>query len=85
MTRTKIVKQIAALYMTKTLKNNNIVKTRLLLRKHENGNANSNTKRKSKRAYTKMHKMPKHNVKSNNCEKLKNLRRNKPSENQVEP
>ncbi|XBJ23538.1 hypothetical protein VPH35_001661 [Triticum aestivum] len=42
-------------------------------------------KRKSERVYTKMHKMPRHNVKNNNCEKLKHLRRNKPSEIQVEP
>ena len=78
MPRAKIIKQTAVRYMKITLKNNDIVKTKLPLRKHENGNANANTKRKSERAYTNMHKMPKHNVKSNNCEKLKHLRRNNP-------
>ena len=29
--------------------------------------------------------MPRHNVKSNNCEMLKHLRRNKPSKIQVKP
>ena len=81
--RAKIVKKTATLYTTTTLKND-IVKTKLPLRKHENGNANANTKRKSERAYTKMHKMPKHNVKNNNDVKLKHLRCNVPYENQVE-
>ena len=85
MLRAKIVKQTATLYMTTTLKNNGIVKTKLPLHKHENGNGNANTKRKSERVSTKKHKMPRHNVKSNNCEKLKHLRCNKPSKNQVEP
>ena len=41
---------------------------------------------KSKRecVYTKMHKMPRHNAKNNNYVKLKHLRRNVPSEIQVE-
>ena len=81
--RAKIVKKTATLYTTTTLKNNDIVKTKLPLRKHENGNDNANTKRKSERVYTKKHKMPRHNVKSNNCKMLKHLRSNKPSENQV--
>ena len=67
-----------------TLKSNGTVKTKLLLRKHENGNANANKKRKRERDYTKMHKMPRHNVKNNNYMKLKHLRRNMPSEIQVE-
>ena len=47
------------------------MKTKLLLRKHKNGNAYANNKRKSERANTKMHKMSKHNVKNNNYAKLK--------------
>ena len=85
MPRTKIVKPTATLYTTTTRKNNDIVKTKLPLRKHENDNDNANTKRKSERVYTKKHKMPRHNVKSNNCEKFKHLRHNVPFENQVEP
>ena len=75
----QIFKQTAILYMTTTLKNNDIVKTKLPLRKHENNNDNANTKGKSERVYTKKHKMPRHNVKRNNCENIKHLRRNKPS------
>ena len=41
-------------------------------------------KRKSERAYTKLHKMPRHNAKNNNSVKLKHLRRNVPSKIQVE-
>ena len=77
MPRVKTVKLTAILYTTPTLKSINIVKTKLLLRKHENGNANAIKKRKSERVYTKMHKMPRHNVKNNNSVTLKHLRRNK--------
>ena len=42
-------------------------------------------KRKSERVYTKMHKMPRHNVTNNNFVKPKHLRRNVPFEIQVEP
>ena len=65
-------------------KNNDIVKTKLLLRKHKNGNTNANQKRKSKCDNTKMRKTPRHNVKNNNDYQLKHLRRNVPSEIQVE-
>ena len=85
MPRAKIVKKTATLYTTTTLKNNDIVKTKLPLRKHENGNDNANMKRKSERVYTKLHKMPRHNAKNNNSVKLKHLRRNKTYEIQVEP
>lgn len=89
--RAKIVKRTAILYTTTALKskfmckNIDTVKTKLLLRKHKNGNANTNTKRKSEHDNNKMHKMPRHNVKNNNYEKLKHLRHNVPSEIQVEP
>ena len=42
-------------------------------------------KRKNARVYTKMHKMPRHNVKNNNSMTLKNLRRNKLYVIRVEP
>ena len=42
-------------------------------------------KRKSERVYTKMLKMPRHNVKNNNSVTLKHLRRNKLYAIQVEP
>ena len=42
-------------------------------------------KRKSKRVYTKMLKMPRHNVKNNNSVTLKHLRRNKLYAIRVEP
>ena len=70
--------------MTTPLKRNDIVKTKLLLRKHENDNANAKTKRKSEGDNIKTHKMPRHNVKRNDCQMLKHLRRNKPSKIQVE-
>ena len=79
---TKTVKKTAILCTTTTLKNKfahkniGITKTKLNLRKHKNGNTWDN-KRKSERDYTKKHKMPRHNVKNNNYEKLKHLRRNK--------
>ena len=85
MPRVKIVKQAAILYTTPTLKSIDTVKTKLLSRKHKNSNAYANNKRKSKRANTKMHKMPRHNAKNNNSMKLKHLRRNMPSKIQVEP
>ena len=77
--------------MTSTLKsklvrkNIYIVKTKLLSHKHKNGNVYANKNKRSERANTKMHKMPRHNVKNNNSVKLKHLRRNVPSEIQVEP
>ncbi|XBH62693.1 hypothetical protein VPH35_116853 [Triticum aestivum] len=82
MPRVKIVKQTAILYTTTTLKSKlmrkhtDIVKTKLLSRKHKNGNDNANEKRKSECAYTKMHKMPRHNAKNNYYVKLEHLRRN---------
>ena len=91
MPRVKILKQTTILYTTSTLKsklarkNIDTVKTKLPSRKHKNGNAYANNKRKSERANTKMHKMPRHNAKDNNYVKLKHLRRNVPSEIQVEP
>ncbi|XBI17725.1 hypothetical protein VPH35_059702 [Triticum aestivum] len=87
--RVKIVKQIAILYTTTTLKSNfvrrkiDIVKTKLLSRKHKNGNANE--KKRSECNNTKMHKIPRHNTKNNNYVKFKHLRRNVPSEIQIEP
>ena len=42
-------------------------------------------KRKSARVYTKMHKMPRHNVKNNNSVMLKHLRHNELYAIQVEP
>ncbi|XBH55572.1 hypothetical protein VPH35_077636 [Triticum aestivum] len=89
--RVKIVKQTEILYTTTTLKskltrkNIDTVKTKLLSCKHKNGNVNANNTRKSVRDNTKMHKMPRHNAKNNNYVKLKHLRRNVPSEIQVEP
>ncbi|XBI10148.1 hypothetical protein VPH35_137503 [Triticum aestivum] len=89
--RAKTVKQTVILYTTTTLKskfarkNIDTVKTKLLSCKHKNGDANTNTKRKSERDNTKMHKMPRRHVKNNNYVKLKHLRRNVPSEIQVEP
>ena len=82
--RATIVKQASILYAITTLKSTNTAKTKLPLCKHENGNDNATTKSKSECVYTKKHKMPRHNVKSNNCEMLKHLRCNKPSEIQVE-
>ena len=84
MPRATIVKQASILYATPTLKSTDNAKPKRLLRKHKSGNTNANMKRKRERVYTKKHKMPRHNVKRNNCEMLKHLRRNKPSENQVE-
>jgi hypothetical protein len=87
--RAKTVKQIAILYTTIVHKNNltskhiDIVKTKLLSCKHKNDNVYAN-KRKNERDNTKMHKMPRHNIKKNNGEKRKHLRRNKPSDIQVE-
>ena len=78
MPRETIVKQASILYATPTLNSTDTVKTKLPLRKHENGNDNANTKRKRERVYTKKHKMPRQNVKKNNCEMIKHLRRNKP-------
>ncbi|XBI54851.1 hypothetical protein VPH35_036787 [Triticum aestivum] len=89
--RAETIKQTEILYTTMTLKsnfarkNNDTVKTKLLLHKYKNVSANANKKRKSERDNTKMHKMPRHNIKNNNSEKLKHLRRNMPFEIQVEP
>ena len=85
MSRAKIVTKTATLYTTTTLNQNDIVKTKLPLRKHENDNDNANTKRKSERIYTKLHKMPRHKAKNKNSMKLKHLRHNKPSKIQVDP
>ena len=52
---------------------------------HKNRNDNANMKRKSERVYTKMPKMPRHNVKHNNSVMLKHLRRNKLYAIRVEP
>ncbi|XBH68350.1 hypothetical protein VPH35_096542 [Triticum aestivum] len=81
----KIVKPTAILYTTPTLNSIDIVKTKLHLRKHKNDNVNANKNKRSERANTKMHKMPRHNAKNTNYVKLKHLRRNVPSEIQVEP
>ena len=64
-------------------KNIDTVKTKLLSCKHNNGNINANNKRKSEHDNTKMHKMSWHNVKNNNGEKIKHLRRNVPFEIKV--
>ena len=40
-------------------------------------------KRKNKRDYTKLHKMPRHNAKNDNSVKLKHLRRNVPSKKRM--
>ena len=91
MLRVKTVKLTAILYTTPTLKsklarkNINTVKIKLLLCKHKNGNVYANNKRKSVRDNTKMHKMPRHNIKNNNYVKLKHLKRNVPFMNQVVP
>ena len=85
MPRVKIVKQTAILYTTTTLKSTDTVKTKLHSRKHKNDNANDNKNKRSVRDIIKMHKMPRHNDKNKNYVKLKHLRRNKPSEIQVEP
>ena len=54
------------------------------MRKHKNGNVYAN-KRKSECVYTKTNKITRHNVKNNNSEKLKHLRRNVHSTTQVVP
>ena len=91
MSRVKTIKRTAILYTTTTLKsklarkNIDTVKTKLPSHKHKKGNVYDNNKRKSVRDNTKMHKMSRHNVKNNNYAKLKHLRRNVPSEIQVDP
>ena len=85
MPRVKIVKQTGILYTTPTLKSIIIVKTKLHSCKHKNGNVSANKNKRSERANTKMHKMPRHNVKNNNYVKLKHLRHNVPFKIQVVP
>ena len=91
MPRVKIVQQTAILYTTMTLKiklahkNIDTVKTKLHSRKHKNGNANDNKKKRSERDYTKMHKTPRRNIKNDNYVKLKHLRRNVLFKTQVVP
>ena len=86
----KIVKQIAIPYKTPIIKSNferksiGTIKTKLHSCKHKNGNVSANENKRSERANTKMHKMPRHNVKNNNYVKLKHLSRNVPFVIQVE-
>ena len=91
MPRVKIVKQIAILYTTTTLKsklarkNIDTVQIKLHSRKLKNGNAHNNKNKRKERDNIKMHKTPRHNAKNNNFVKLEHLRRNVPSEFQVGP
>ena len=74
---------IGILYMTRVLKSYStskkvdVVKTKLHLSKHKNSNDYANNK-KSEHVNTKKNKMSRLNVKYNNAEKLKLLRRNMP-------
>ena len=85
MPRVKTVKQTAILYTTPILKSIYNVKPKLHSHKHKNGNANDNKNKRSERDNIRMHKTPRRNVKNDNYVKLKHLRRNMPSEIQVEP
>ena len=52
---------------------------------NDNNNNNANMKRKNARVYTKMHKMPRLNIKNNNSVTLKYLRGNKLYAMRVKP
>ena len=71
MPRVKTIKLTAILYTTPTLKSIDIVTTKLLSHKHKIGNANDNKNKRSERDNTKIHKMPRRNIKNNNYVKLK--------------